>query len=329
MTNTWSRAAANERHPLPREGGRGDGCPANIVDFHDLRKSFAGRAVLEGLTFSVAPGEVYGLLGPNGSGKTTAINILCDLLAADGGSVAVAGLPAGGESKRLIGFAPQEISIYRDLTCAENLDFFARLYGLAALRRRARVEELIEAFHLGEYAHTCVGNLSGGWQRRINIAVALVHAPRLLVLDEPTAALDIEARFELWELIRRLHGEGMAILLTTHHLEEAELLCSRIGIVSGGRIAAQGTLAELRTLVHAEQLAMVASRDEAAVAARAREQGWPLRRYGGVPTLWLPRIYTLAELVGVLKGIDVSSLSLAPVGLEHVYLEVTGAAVAA
>lgn len=301
---------------------------ANILDIRDLRKSFGTRAVLEGLTFSVAPGEVYGLLGPNGCGKTTTINILCDLLAADGGEVAAAGLPPGGESKKLIGFAPQEISIYRDLTCAENLDFFARLYGLEARRRRARVAELIEAFHLAEYAHTCVGQLSGGWQRRINIAVALVHAPRLLILDEPTAALDVEARFELWELIRRLHGEGMAILLTTHHLEEAELLCSRIGIVSRGRIAAEGTLAELRSLIHAEQLATVVTRDEEAVAARAREQGWTLRRYGGVPTLWLPRPYALAELVGVLEGLDVSSLALSPVGLEQVYLEVTGAATA-
>lgn len=153
--------------------------------------------------------------------------------------------------------------------------------------------------------------------------MALVHAPRLLVLDEPTAALDIEARFELWELIRRLHGEGMAILLTTHHLEEAELLCSRIGILRDGRIAAEGSLAELRALIRAEQLATVVAPDEAAVAARAREQGWPLRRYGGAPTLRLPRAYTLAELVGVFAGIDVTSLALAPVGLEQVYLEVT------
>jgi ABC-2 type transport system ATP-binding protein len=301
----------------------------NVVDIHDLRKSFAGRPVLAGLSFSVKPGEVYGLLGPNGSGKTTTINILCNLLAADTGSAAIAGIAAGEETKRLIGFAPQEISIYRDLTCAENLDFFARLHGLAPARRPERVAELIAAFHLGDYADTPVGNLSGGWQRRINIAVALVHAPRLLVLDEPTAALDVEARYELWQLIRELNATGMAILLTTHHLEEAELLCSRIGIVRDGRIAAEGTLAQLRASIPAEQLAVIEARDEKAVLARARESGWQVRRYSGRPTLWLPRVYTLAELVGVFAGIDVSSMTLTPVGLEHVYLEVTSAAPAA
>lgn len=238
------------------------------------------------------------------------------------------GIAAGEETKSLIDFAPQEISIYRDLTCAENLDFFARLNGLPAPRRRQRVGELIEAFHLAAYANTAVGNLSGGWQRRINIAVALVHAPQLLVLDEPTAALDVEARYELWELIRQLNASGMAILLTTHHLEEAEIPCSRIGIVTNGHIAAEGTLAQLRATIPAQQLAVVESSDEQPLRARARDKGWTMRRYGGKPTLWLPRAFTLAELVGVFAEIEVSSIALSPVRLDHVYLEVTGAAAA-
>ncbi len=297
----------------------------NILEIRGVNKSFDGKLVLDGLSFSVAPGEIYGLLGPNGSGKTTTINILCSLLAADSGTTRVMGTDSGDERKRLIGFAPQEISIYRDLTCAENLDFFSRLYGLSSQQRRERVSELIEAFHLGEYANTCVGNLSGGWQRRINIAVAQVHAPRLLILDEPTAGLDIEARHELWQLIQRLHQSGIGILLTTHHLEEAELLCSRIGIVRNGHIAREGTLAELRDSIPAQQLAMVEAGDEEAVSARAREHGWEVRRYGGKPTLWLPRIFSLAELVEVFAGISVTSMALKPVGLEHIYLEVTGA----
>jgi ABC-2 type transport system ATP-binding protein len=300
----------------------------NVVDIRNLKKSFAGKPVLDGLSFSVAPGEVYGLLGPNGAGKTTTINILCNLLAADAGSAQVMGVAAGEETKRLIGFAPQEISIYRDLTCAENLTFFARLNGLPASRQRERVGELIEAFHLARYAHTAVGNLSGGWQRRINIAVALVHAPQLLVLDEPTAALDVEARYELWQLIRQLNASGMAILLTTHHLEEAEILCSRIGIVTNGHIAAEGTLAQLQATIPAQQLAVVESSDEQPLRARARDKGWTMRRYGGKPTLWLPRVFTLAELVGVFAEIEVSSIALSPVRLDHVYLEVTGAAAA-
>jgi ABC-2 type transport system ATP-binding protein len=295
----------------------------NALEIRGLTKAFGERRVLDGLSFSVGEGEVYGLLGPNGSGKTTTINVLCDLLAADAGTAAVSGVPAGEGAKRLMGFAPQEISIYRDLTCAENLDFFARLYGLAAAARRQRADDLIAEFRLGEYARTRVGALSGGWQRRINIAVALVHAPRLLVLDEPTAALDIEARHELWSTIERLHRAGTAILLTTHHLDEAERLCSRIGILHAGRIAVEGTLAELRATIPAQQLAVLETADEAAVAVRAAALGLGLRRYGGSPTLLLPRPTTLAELVGALSGVDVSSMALRPVGLEHVYLEVT------
>jgi ABC-2 type transport system ATP-binding protein len=297
----------------------------NALEIRGLTKRFGDRQVLQGLSFTVGAGEVYGLLGPNGSGKTTTINILCDLLAPDSGSALVAGVPAGEGARRLLGFAPQEISVYRDLSCAENLDFFARLHGIPAADRRRRVEELIEEFRLGEYARTPVGSLSGGWQRRANIAAALVHRPRLLVLDEPTAALDIEARHELWGLIQRLSRSGTALLLTTHHLEEAELLCARIGIIHGGRIAAEGTLAELRASVPAQQLAILETADEEGVGARAREQGWSLRRYGGKPVVCLPRVHTLPDLVAAFDGVDVTSIALRPVGLEHAYLEATGA----
>ncbi len=297
----------------------------NALDVRGLTKAFGERQVLDDLSFSVGEGEVYGLLGPNGSGKTTTINVLCNLLSADAGSVDVAGVPAGECAKRLIGFATQEISIYRDLTCAENLDFFARLYGLAAPARRRRAAELIEEFRLADYARTQVGALSGGWQRRINIAVALVHAPRLLVLDEPTAALDIEARHELWCFIQRLHRAGTAILLTTHHLDEAERLCSRIGIIHGGKVAAEGTLAQLRATIPAQQLAILETANEAAVASRAEALGLRMRRYGGKPTVLLPCATTLPDLVGAFSGVEVSSMALRPVGLEHVYLEATGA----
>ena len=298
----------------------------STLEVRGLRKSFGGHQVLRGLSFSVEPGEVYGLLGPNGSGKTTALHVVCGLLAADGGTAEVEGVPVGEATRRLQGFAPQEVALYRDLTSAENLELLARLHGLPAAARRRRVPELIEQLHLGPHAHARVGELSGGWQRRVHLAAALVHSPRLLVLDEPTAALDVEARRELWQLLDGLHREGTAVLLTTHDLEEAARLCTRVGIVHQGRLAAEGTLAELRGIIAAEQLAVLDAPDEPGLSARARARGWTVRRYGGKPALWLPRAHTLAELVEALAGVDVSSIALVPVGLEHVYLEATSGA---
>jgi ABC-2 type transport system ATP-binding protein len=295
----------------------------SALEVRGLCKSFGAREVLRALSFSVAPGEVYGLLGPNGSGKTTAINVVCGLLQSEAGAAEIEGVPVGEATKRLLGFAPQELSLYRDLTGAENLELVGRLYGLPAAARRQRVAELVAQFQLEAHAHTRVGALSGGWQRRVHIAAALVHAPRLLVLDEPTAALDVEARHELWLLLERLHRGGTAILLTTHDLEEAGRLCTRVGIVHHGRVAVEGTLAELRTTIAAQQLAVLDAPDDAALEARALARGWTVRRYAGRPTLWLPRPHRLAEVVEALSGLEVSSVTLVPVGLEHVYLEAT------
>ncbi|MDX1740336.1 MAG: ABC transporter ATP-binding protein, partial [Rhodothermales bacterium] len=186
-----------------------------------VEKSFGDRRVLQGLTLHIEQGEAYGLLGPNGAGKTTAINILCGLLSADRGEVMVLGGPVTDETRRVIGVAPQELSIYRDLTVRQNLRFFGRVFGLSARAIDRSVEEISEAFGLGEYLDARVGHLSGGWARRSNMAIAMMHSPSLLVLDEPTVGVDVEARYELWELISQLRRQDVTILLTTHHLEEA------------------------------------------------------------------------------------------------------------
>ncbi len=294
-----------------------------MIAINGLKKFFGEKRVLDGLTFAVAPGEIYGLLGPNGAGKTTAINILCNLLNADAGTVRVEGNPVTEATKYLLGIVPQEISVYKDLTCRENLQFFANLYGLQRAQQSERLNALMQIFQLTEYAGTAVSNLSGGWQRRINIAVALVHSPAILILDEPTAGLDVEARFELWELIENLKSTGVTILLTTHYLEEAERLCTRVGIVKSGRLLAEGTLHELRAMIPAAELAMIETEDENAVCHKASSFGWAHRHYGGKLTFWLPRRFTLKEIVEGLDGLPLSSVSLQPVRLEHVYMEVT------
>lgn len=295
-----------------------------MIAINGLKKSFGGKLVLDSLTFAVAPGEIYGLLGPNGAGKTTAINILCNLLDADAGTVVVEGKPVTEATKYRLGIVPQEISIYKDLTCRENLQFFARVYGWRNARQRERVNELVETLQLAEFANTKISNLSGGWQRRINIAVALVHAPAILILDEPTAGLDVKARFELWELIGRLKNTGVTILLTTHYLEEAERLCSHLGILKNGHLLAEGTLHELRAMIPAAELAMIETEDADAVCQKASSLCWQHRRYGGKLTFWLPRRFTLKEIVEEFDGLPLSSVSLQPVRLEHVYMEVTG-----
>jgi ABC-2 type transport system ATP-binding protein len=217
----------------------------NAVRFAGICKSFGDRRVLDGLDFAVDRAQVYGLLGPNGSGKSTAINILSNLLDPDSGTVEIAGKPASRTTRNAIGICPQEIALYRDLYPAENLRFFADLYGLTKADATRRVVELMQLFGLEAFARTPACALSGGWQRRLNLAIALVHRPDVLILDEPTSAVDVEARHDLWQVIEGLKNRGMTILLTTHHLDEAEQLCARIGIMRNGRIAKEGTVSEL------------------------------------------------------------------------------------
>ncbi len=293
----------------------------SLIRFDGVSKSFAGRPVLDHLSFSVACGEVYGLLGPNGCGKSTAINILCNLLDPDAGRVQVGDAGPAAAMRRL-GYCPQEIALYRDLRPAENLRFFAKLYGLSGTTTARRVTELIQRFGLDRYARMTVGSLSGGWQRRVSIAAALIHEPEVVVLDEPTAAVDVEARHGLWQVIEKLRGDGATILLTTHHLDEADRLCSRIGIMRNGRIAKEGSLAELLAMVPGARVAMIDTRDEPAVSQRATQLGWGVRHYAGKFACLLPREDSLNAVVDAFAGLDVSGVSLHRVSLEHAYMEV-------
>jgi ABC-2 type transport system ATP-binding protein len=294
----------------------------NMLRYRNISKSFAAKKALDGFSLTVNRGEIYGLLGPNGCGKSTAINILCDLLDPDCGSIEVAGLPRTPRSKRIVGVCPQEIALYRDLDAGENLGFFAQVYGVPASSRRARVAYLLDLLGLGSYAGVPVRSLSGGWQRRVNLAVALVHSPQILVLDEPTSAVDIEARHEIWRIVETLRADGITILLTTHHLDEAERLCTRVGIMKNGCILREGSVEELLTLVPAKAIAYIESADESAAIERAAQLGWGIRRYAGKLGCLLPRHLSLAEIVRALEGIEVTSASVQRVSLEHAYLEV-------
>ncbi len=295
-----------------------------LVEFDAVVRRRGGHAVLQGFSFSLARGEVYGLLGPNGCGKSTALNILAGLLQADAGRVLFDGRPVDAQTQRRIGLCPQQVALYRELKPAENLDFYARLHGLPAAQRKQRVDELMQRFDLQAHAGTPAGQLSGGWQQRLNLAVALVHGPELLILDEPSSAVDVQARHALWSLIDGLRAGGMSILLSTHHMAEAERLCTRVGLMQGGRIAAEGTLAQLLARVPAMAVASIKAPDPAAARARAQQLGWGVRDWGGQAAFLLPTAATVREVVAALDGLDISAVSVGPVTLEHAYLELLG-----
>lgn len=288
-----------------------------------LCKNYGNRQVLNGLTFDIFPGEIYGLLGPNGAGKTTTINILCNLLSADSGEIKINDLPVSEATKLLIGVAPQENLLYKTLSCEENLSFFGKIYGLNKQERNQQVKACLEAVGLADRAKSPVESLSGGMQRRLNIAVALVHRPKLVVLDEPTTGLDIEARYEVWELIRQLKSQGITVLLTTHLLDEAERLCQRIGVLKGGKIVAEGSLEELRSTIPAKEIVIVQTSNEEAAIQRGIECGFTVRRYGSDLAFWLPDVLELKEIIDKFDGISLDSISRMPVRLEHIYVEVT------
>jgi len=286
-----------------------------------ITKRFGERQVLNRVRFDVASGEVYGLLGGNGAGKTTIVNIILRLLAPDSGTVSLNGEPLSGACK-ILGFAPQESAIYRDLTCEENLRLFGRIYGLRGPELDAAVGQVVDATGLREYSGARGGTLSGGWQRRLSLAIALVHSPHLLFLDEPTSGLDVEARHEVWRIIRGATDRGASVIITTHQMEEAEATCDRVGILVRGRIAAEGSLDELRTLVPAEELAEIAVEQEEALRTRTHTLGLEVREYAGRLTLLLPEKTTVSKLMQKLGEVGAKSITLRTVSLEHVYLEV-------
>ena len=296
----------------------------NVLRIEGLRKRFGSQTVLDGLDLQAARGEIVGLLGPNGCGKSTTLNIVCGLLNADAGTVTIGGEKLSAQIASRVGLCPQAGALYLDLLPAENLHFFARLYGLPARQRHQRVNELMQRFGLTAHAATRAGQLSGGWQQRLNLAVALVHSPRLLVLDEPTASVDVQARLVLWGLIEELRDSGMTIVLTTHQTQEAERLCGRVALMRHGRVAEVGSVPELLARVPAQAVALLQTRDEATTARRAQALGWAVRSHAGQMMCLLPQACSLREVVQAIDGGEVTSVSLQPVSLEHAYLELLG-----
>jgi ABC-type multidrug transport system ATPase subunit len=216
-----------------------------VIDVHALRKSFGTRSVVDGLDLQVAAGQICGFLGANGSGKTTTIRMLCGLLVPDGGHGTCLGLDIIKQAhliRRQVGYMTQKFSLYDDLTVQENLDLVADVYEMA--NAREAVKEITERMGLADRRGQLAGQLSGGWKQRLALAACILHEPKLLLLDEPTAGVDAKARREFWDMIHDLAGEGLTVLVSTHYMDEAER-CHRIVYLANGHIVVQGDAGEV------------------------------------------------------------------------------------
>lgn len=223
-----------------------------MLKVQNIIKNYEGKQVLKGISFHLKQGESFGLLGPNGAGKSTLIGIMTGLIHATSGTVTIGGIDLHKETKhaqQLIGIVPQEIALYLDMSAKENLTFWGKMYGLKGEELKSRVQEILELIGLGNRANDKVKVFSGGMKRRVNIGCAILHRPKLLIMDEPTVGIDPQSRNHILETVKTLNSEGMTIIYTSHYMEEVEYLCEKIAIMDQGSFIKVGDLSELAELV--------------------------------------------------------------------------------
>lgn len=301
--------------------------PSPPLRIDALVKRFGQVTAVDELTLELRGGECLGLLGPNGAGKSTLIRSIVGRVVPDAGTISVFGVPAdSGGARKALGWVPQELALYPRLTCRENLESFGRYQGLGGTRLEQAVEQCLDWATLVDRAGELVKNLSGGMKRRLNMAAGLIHQPKLVLLDEPTVGVDPQSRNHIFEMIEKLHGEGMSLIYTTHYMEEAERLCDRIAIVDHGQIIALGTNAELVQNAfgsRSQVLARFAGADE-------RVAAWIVERGGqAVDGLAQFTIEHPTEIAGLLEasaraGFELVDVSLRKPNLESVFLHLTG-----
>lgn len=305
----------------------------DVLVVSSVRRCFGDLLAVDDVSFRIAPGETYGLLGPNGAGKTTTISMVAGLISADAGTVTVAGEPMTSrtvEPKRHVGLVPQELAIYPDLTGQENLLLFGRLQGLRGPALSARVSQVLDLIGLAERRKDRSKEYSGGMKRRLNIGIGLLNRPQLLILDEPTVGVDPQSRNAILESVEALSDEGMAVLYTTHYMEEAERLCDRIGIIDSGQLRAEGTRDELIRLTGGlDTIKLCAAGDLAAAAASLRSLPGVehVDTDAGVVTLMVKDASSLvAEVVATTTAhaVRLSDVEIARPDLESVFLHLTG-----
>jgi ABC-2 type transport system ATP-binding protein len=300
------------------------------ISIHDLQKTYAGgKRALDGISLDVPRGQIFGLLGPNGAGKSTLINILSGMVTKSGGTASIWGFDIDQHprnAKRAIGVVPQEILFDPFFTPFETLELFAGLYGVPKAQRRSL--ELLRAVRLEDKANAYSRTLSGGMKRRLLVAKAMVHSPPILVLDEPTAGVDVELRQQLWEFVRSLHAQGVTIVLTTHYLEEAEELCDRIAIINHGKLIANEATRALVGMAQEKAVEVTVDRDLASPPAAPCFQKIELVGERTLVITYRKDEVNAGDVLGALQreGLGIVDVSTREADLEDVFLNLTRAA---
>jgi ABC-2 type transport system ATP-binding protein len=302
-----------------------------MIDVSNLKKSFGTIEALKGISFNIPQGECYGLLGPNGAGKTTTISILSTIIKPDEGEVNIAGYDLKKnplDCKKNIGVVTQEIALYNELSANDNLLFWGGMYKVPLQELQNRLDETLDLLGLTDRKTDKVKTYSGGMKRRVNIASALLHRPKILFMDEPTAGIDPQSRNLIFEVVEKLHKEGMTIVYTTHYMEEAERLCNRIGIIDNGEIIAQGTLDELRTSGSMKESVVISYTNLTDESYNTIEKEWKdIQRFEDKIHFYSMNIQgDLSKIILMCNkfGLDMQHIDIQKINLETIFLSLTG-----
>jgi len=302
-----------------------------MIEVSNLRKTFDTIEALKGISFNIQQGECYGLLGPNGAGKTTTISIMSTILEASEGKVSIAGYDLKKnplECKRNIGVVTQEIALYNELSAYDNLLFWGGTYNVPKTELTKRIDETLDQLGLTDRKNDKVKTYSGGMKRRVNIASALLHRPKVLFMDEPTVGIDPQSRNLIFEVVENLHKEGMTIVYTTHYMEEAERLCDRIGIIDDGEIIAEGTLAELRTSGSMKETVVISFTNLSDERYTTIVKDWyDLQRFEDTIHFYSMNIQgDLSKIIIKCNeaGLDIMGIDIRKINLETIFLSLTG-----
>ena len=302
-----------------------------MICVSNLRKKFDTVEALKGISFSIKKGVCYGLLGPNGAGKTTTISILSTIIRPDEGEVNIAGYDLKKnplDCKKNVGVVTQEIALYNELSAYDNLLFWAGMYKVPRKELLKRLDETLALLGLTDRKNDKVKTFSGGMKRRVNLASALLHRPKILFMDEPTVGIDPQSRNLIFEVVEKLHKEGMTIVYTTHYMEEAERLCDCIGIIDNGKIIAQGSMNELRTLGSIKESVVISYTNLTNEVYNTIEKVWnDLRRIDDTIHFYSMNIQgDLSKII--LKcnefGLDIRHIDIQKINLETIFLSLTG-----
>ena len=301
-----------------------------MIEVNNITKSYGKTQAVRGISFSIKDGECYGLLGPNGAGKSTTINMLSMLFAPDSGQITINGTPAtttNGAVKQILGIVPQEIALYENFTAWENIIFWGKIYGMKGKVLEDKAEELLKWVGLFDRRKEKISAYSGGMQRRINLACALLHSPKIVLLDEPTVGVDPQSRNLIFELIEQLNKDGMTIIYTTHYMEEAERLCDRIAIMDNGQIVAQGTLDELKAQSQVTDMIVVDFMEVPDEKALAEKLNTEISLYDkSMRMLSSDAKKDLGRVVSTCldSGYEINRIDIQKGNLEGVFLKMTG-----